>query len=173
MNIQAGDKVMHWTYGLGQVLRMEARNLFERQVMYYMIQIDDLSIWVPADNNLETRLRTPTSKSEFTKLFAILSGPGEPLPEDRYERKTRLLARLRDGHAESLCRVIRDLTLYQHTRPLNETDSALLKRSVKMLVGEWSYALAIQPAQAEHELQNLLATGLPEDWDKTCLQKKK
>lgn len=163
MNIHTGDTVMHWTYGLGQVMRMEARILANQHTTYYMIQIDDMTIWVPADDHLESRLRMPTTKAGFKKLFAILSGPGQPLPEDRYERKTRLLAQLKDGSAETLCRVIRDITTYQHTRSLNETDQALLKRSQKILIGEWSYALSIPPAQAERELQFLLATGYSGD----------
>lgn len=162
MNIQTGDTVMHWTYGLGQVLRMEARILSNKNTVYYMIQVDEMTIWVPADSNLQNRLRAPTSKADFKRLFAILSGPAEPLPDDRYERKTRLLAQLKDGRAESLCRVIRDITAYQRVRSLNETDMAILRRSQKMLVGEWSYALGILPMQAERELSNLLEKGLPE-----------
>ncbi len=161
MNIQTGDTVMHWTYGLGQVLRMEARILSNKNTVYYMIQVAEMTIWVPADSNLQYRLRAPTSKSEFKQLFAILSGPGEPLPDDRYERKTHLLAQLKDGRAESLCRVIRDITTHQHrARSLNETDMAILRRSQKILVGEWSYALGILPAQAERELNDLLGIGL-------------
>jgi RNA polymerase-interacting CarD/CdnL/TRCF family regulator len=70
-----------------------------------------------------------------------------------------LLELLKDGRAESLCRVIRDLTTYRQTRPLNENDQALLKRSQKMLLGEWSFALSVSPAQAENDLQRLLAPG--------------
>jgi RNA polymerase-interacting CarD/CdnL/TRCF family regulator len=150
---------MHWTYGLGQILRLEERALFDRNTLYYKVQVSDLTVWVPADGQLESRLRPPTPQAGFRRLLAILSGPGETLPEDRYERRNRLLELLKDGRAESLCRVIRDLTTYRQTRPLNENDQALLKRSQKALLGEWSFALSIPPAQAEHELQCLLAPG--------------
>ena len=33
MNIQVGDTVMHWTYGLGQVIGMEERIISERKAL--------------------------------------------------------------------------------------------------------------------------------------------
>lgn len=163
MNFREGDPVMHWTYGLGKVIRLEERALSGQKSMYYAVKIGDLTVWVPADDNLESRLRPPTSQAGFKKLHAILSGPGEPLPDDRQERKIHLLELLRDGRAESLCRVIRDLTAYRQVRPLNENDQALMKRAQNALLGEWGFALSVTPAQAEVEMHRLLTAGSPGD----------
>jgi RNA polymerase-interacting CarD/CdnL/TRCF family regulator len=159
MDFRAGDPVMHWTYGLGEILRLEERALSGQKALYYAVKIGDLTVWVPADNKLGSRLRPPTSQAGFKNLRAILSGPGEPLPDDRQERKVLLSERLKDGRAESLCRVIRDLTTYRHIRPLNDNDQALMKRAQNALLGEWGFALSLTPAQAESELHHLLASG--------------
>lgn len=161
MDIHVGDTVIHWTYGLGQVQKVEERTLFDHNVQYYMIQVTDLTIWVPADNQLENRLRFPTTKAGVKHLASILSGPGEPLPENSFERMKKLLALLKDGRAESLCQVIRDLTAHQHVHSLNENDRALLKRLQRILLEEWSYALSVSPAQAESDLHQLLAAQFP------------
>jgi RNA polymerase-interacting CarD/CdnL/TRCF family regulator len=160
MNFREGDPVMHWTYGFGKVIRLEERALSGQNALYYAVQIGDLTVWVPADDMLGTRLRSPTSKAGFKELRAILSGPGEPLPDDRQDRKTRLLELLKDGRAESLCRVIRDLSAYRQVRPLNENDQALMRRAQNALLGEWGFALSVTPAQAELELHRLL-TSVP------------
>ncbi len=157
MNIHEGDTVMHWTHGLGKVVRLEERALSGEVSLYYAIQIGDMTIWVPADDMLETRLRLPTHPDEFKRLIGILSQPGEPLPEDRRERKTLLLEWLKDGRLESLFRVIRSLVTYQQVRPLNTDEQALLKRLKSSLVSEWSYAMSITPAQVEVELHRLLS----------------
>jgi RNA polymerase-interacting CarD/CdnL/TRCF family regulator len=111
---------------------------------------------------VRSRLRSPTSKSRFQQLLAILSSPSEPLPADRLERKTRLLELLADGRPESLCRVIRDLSAYQkqQVRPMNDNDQMILKQSRNTLLGEWGFVLAMTPAQAEHELHRLLTPAL-------------
>jgi RNA polymerase-interacting CarD/CdnL/TRCF family regulator len=159
MNFREGDTVMHWTYGLGKVIELDERALFGKNTLYYAVQVGDLMVWVPADDRLDSRLRRPTSKAKFKELLAILSGPGEPLPDDRQERKIILVELLKDGRAESLCRVIRNLSAYQQVRQLNETDQALLKRAKSALLGEWGFALSITTEQAELELHQMLVSA--------------
>jgi len=156
MNIREGDSVMHWTHGLGKVVRLEERALSGQVIMYYAIQIGDMTVWVPADDMLESRLRLPTRKADFKKMLGTLSKPGDPLPEDRRERKTLLMEWLKDGRTESLFRVIRSLATYRQGHSLNLDEQTLLKRSKNALVGEWSYAMSLTPAQAESELYRLL-----------------
>jgi RNA polymerase-interacting CarD/CdnL/TRCF family regulator len=158
MNFYKGDMVMHWTYGIGQILNLEERALAGAKAVYYVVQVKDMTVWVPADSHVGSRLRPPTPKGRFERLLAILSGPSEPLPEDRLERKTRLLDLLQDGRPESLCQVIRDLSAYQRQlgKPMNDNDQMILKQSRNTLLGEWGFVLSITRAQAEHELHQLL-----------------
>jgi len=159
MNFHTGDTVMHWTYGLGQIVNLEERALSGSKTLYYAVQVRDLTVWVPADGKVGSRLRSPTPKLRFKRLLAILSNPSEPLPEDWQERRTRLLELLKDGRAESLCQVIRDLSAYQKQklRPMNDNDQMVLKQSRNTLLGEWGFVLSITHAQAELELHRLLA----------------
>ncbi len=159
MNFHTGDTVMHWTYGIGQIVNLEERDLLGSKTLYYAVQVRDMTVWVPADSKVGSRLRSPTSKLRFKRLLAVLSSPSEPLPEDRLERKTRLLELLQDGRPESLCQVIRDLSAYQkqQARPMNDNDQMILKQSRNTLLGEWGFVRSITHAEAEHELHRLLA----------------
>jgi RNA polymerase-interacting CarD/CdnL/TRCF family regulator len=163
MDFQIGDPVVHWTYGLGQVVGLEERALSGQKTLYYAVKVRDMTVWVPADGDLEKRLRRPTPAAGFEQLFAILSGSGEPLPDDRQERKIRLVEQLRDGRAESLCRVIRDLFAFRRGKSLNENDQLLLKRAQSALLGEWGFSLSIPAMQAESDLYRLLKFGTAGD----------
>jgi RNA polymerase-interacting CarD/CdnL/TRCF family regulator len=158
MSFHKGDTVMHWTYGIGQILNLEERALAGAKTIYYVVQVRDMTVWVPADKKVKSRLRPPLSKQRFQQLLEILSSPSEPLPEDRLERKTRLQELLNDGSPESLCRVVRDLSAYQKQkpRPMNDNDQMILKQSRNTLLGEWGFVLSITHAQAESELYRLL-----------------
>ena len=158
MNFNNGDSVMHWMHGLGRVVRLETMALSGENIPYYAIQIGDMTVWVPADELLETRLRPPTDAAGFKKMMDILSDPGEPLPADRYERKKLLLEWLEDGCAETLFRVIRSLSTHRHFHPFNDGDQALLKRTRNALLDEWSFVLSIPRAQAEDDLHHLLVS---------------
>lgn len=163
MNFHEGDTVMHWTYGLGQILKLEERDLFGSKSLYYAVQIKDMTVWVPADGELKHRLRPPTSKSRFKELLVLLSKPGEPLPDDRLQRRTHLLDLLRDGDTRSLFRIIGGLHTYRKIRPLNESDQSILKQARNTLLGEWGFVLSITPAQAELELHRILGS-MPLAW---------
>jgi RNA polymerase-interacting CarD/CdnL/TRCF family regulator len=156
MNIHKGDSVMHCTHGLGKVVQLEERELSGQATLYYAIQIGDMTVWVPADEMLETRLRLPTPASEFERLKGTLSDPGEPLPNDRRERKTLLLEWLKDGRTESLFRVVCSLSTYRQDHSLNLDEQTILKRTKNTLVSEWGHAMSVTPAQAEIELYRLL-----------------
>lgn len=156
MEFQTGDNVVHCTHGLGQVLAIEERTFFEKITIYYMVQMKDLTIWIPADEKIKSRLRLPNSQGDFRNLLAILSSPADPLPDDRRQRNLQLTEMLEDGKAESLCRVIRDLSANRHTRPWSESDNALMRRAQKALIGEWSFVFSITPLEAEQELHRLL-----------------
>ena len=158
MNFHEGDTVMHWTYGLGQIIRLEERNLSGVKTPYYAVRIRDMTVWVPSDEELEHRLRPPTSKSGFKELFTILSTPGETLSDDRQLRRTRLLALLRDGSTQSLCLIISSLHAYRKLRPLNDSDQSILKQSKNAVLGEWEFVLSVTPAQAEYELHHWLSS---------------
>jgi RNA polymerase-interacting CarD/CdnL/TRCF family regulator len=159
MEFHIGDPVMHWTYGFGHVVGIEERILSDRKTLYYAVMVRDLTVWVPADEQLETRLRPPTSADDFDNLFSILTGKGEPLPEERQDRKIQLVERLKDGQATSICHVLRDLATYQQAHQLNDNDQNLMKRSREALLGEWGYALSIPAMEADAELRRMLATS--------------
>jgi RNA polymerase-interacting CarD/CdnL/TRCF family regulator len=160
MNFHIGDPVMHWMYGLGQVVGIEVRAIAGQKNLYYKVSIRDLTVWVPADNQSESRLRTPTTKDGFKELFSILAGVAEPLPLDRQERKVWLQGKLKDGRAASLCHALRDLATFNQSHTVNFNDGSLMKRLREVLLGEWSYALAVPIPVAEGQLSQMLASGM-------------
>jgi RNA polymerase-interacting CarD/CdnL/TRCF family regulator len=157
MGFQIGDWVVHCTHGLGQVLAIEERVNNKKTALYYMIQLKDSTIWVPADENQNSRLRPPASPEEFHRLLATLSDPAEQLLSDRRQRNLQLLEMLQDGSVESMCRVLRNLVAHRRHRTWNEYDSALMDRVQKALISEWSFIFSVTPLDAQIELQRLLS----------------
>ncbi len=166
MEVHVGDPVMHWMYGFGHVVGMGERTIADRKTLYYSISVRDLTVWVPADDQLEFRLRPPTTRDGFKKLFTILTRTGEPLPADRQERKTWLEEKLKDGQAASLCHALRDLVTFQQAHSINYNDENLMKRLREALLGEWTYALAVPAAEAEAELRRMLVVGTAQETQK-------
>ena len=156
MEFQTGDWVVHCTHGLGQVLAIEERTINEIKSLYYMIKVADLTIWVPMDENLKSRLRLPNDAAGFLESISVLSEPAESLPSDYRQRNLQLHDMLKNGGVESYCKVIRDLAAYRQDRPSSDHDNALMKYAQGILIGEWSFSLSITLHAAELELNRFL-----------------
>lgn len=128
------------------------------QALYYVVQVSDLTIWVPMDGNLESRLRVPNSASAFQAILAVFTEPPETLPADYRLRNQQLQARLKEGSAEAWCRLLRDLAADRQNRNWSGNDRALLTVVRKILLAEWSFSLSISPEQAEMDLRRALPT---------------
>lgn len=162
MDFQVGDKVVHWAYGPGEIIDLEEKVLSGHTSWYYVVQVNDLTLWVPSDDQGKSSMRLPTPASEFENLFVLLRSPGDPLPNDRLERKLELSQRMKEGTLESICRVIRDLHFFRRTQKFNESDTSTLERAQKFLLSEWMISLSTPVAQAEKELRQLLNVELPD-----------
>lgn len=156
MDFRVGDPIVHWIYGFGKILRLEERNLPGQAGLYYVVQVRDLTVWVPADEELANRLRSPTPERQFDELFTILDSPSETLPQDRLQRRMQLANELKEASAEANCRIVRDLSSRQQVSPLNDHDKVTLKRARESLLGEWTFSLSVPLVQAELELHRLL-----------------
>lgn len=156
MEFLIDDPVVHCLYGMGLVAGVEERTYNESTTIYYKVCVADLTVWVPADENLQSRLRPPSSIRELKQALAILSTPAEVLPKDGRERNLLLRERMKNGGIAALCRVIRDLACFRGNRSWNDYDHTLMKRMQKTLVGEWAFVLSIPEEQAADKLRQLL-----------------
>lgn len=158
MELKKGDWVMHSAHGLGQIIGLDEQINNGKAIVYYMVQLTDLTIWVPDDENLVNRLRYPSTKDEFQKGLSILTSKAETLPTDRRQRTLLLQEIIKDGRTESLCRVIRDLQAVRGKKTWSEYDSTMLKRAEKALSSEWSYVNSVSPKEAQLQLSQSLVS---------------
>jgi CarD family transcriptional regulator len=159
-DFKAGDQVVHWSYGPGKVVQLEEKEMSGQKLLYYVVQIRDLTLWVPVGEAGQSSLRMVTPAKKFDKLYDILRSPGEPLASDRMERKAQLSERMKIGQLEAICRVIRDLMLFKQTQRMSETDNNIYRRAQSFLLDEWTLSLPVSLPQAGDTLQQLLGESL-------------
>jgi RNA polymerase-interacting CarD/CdnL/TRCF family regulator len=159
MDFQIGDKVIHSTYGLGVITRIEEKPIQNETCLCYVFQTDDLQLWIPVDKVDQHRLHPPMPAEEFKQLFAILKSPPARLDEDRGKRVKYLVERAREDDLVSLCQLVRDLSYFKRDNKLSEQERFILSRTEKTLLSEWSYAMNVSLGQAYRRLARLLAEG--------------
>lgn len=156
MDFNIGDKVIHCAFGLGEIAAIEEKIIQGQPINCYVFRANDLMVWIPINDLQQHSLRVPTPPEEFERLSVMLSNPGESLLEDRVLRKNQLVAQMKDGQLESICRVVRDLTNFKRTRRLNDQEKSILERAVNSVLTEWTYSLNIPLHQAHQAMTNLL-----------------
>lgn len=156
MSFQIGDKVVHWAYGMGEIISLDEKELSGKTQQYYVVEVNKLTLWVPIERAETHSLRLPTPSKEFEQLFDILSSTDEILPDDRYQRQSILSERMRSGNIEAVCSVIRDLSARRKIHKLNENDQVVLQRAEEFLFDEWTYSMHIPLEKAQQTLEQLL-----------------
>ncbi len=155
MSFQIGDKVIHLTHGLGEIVRIEEKYIHDQAMKCYVVCTPELMIWIPIDD-MQHSLRLPTPPEEFVRLFDILSSPSEKLQDDRIMRKDQLLERMKDGQLASIFKVVRDLTHLKHSYKLNDREKSILEWSMNSLLTEWAFSLGISINQAKLSMMTML-----------------
>jgi RNA polymerase-interacting CarD/CdnL/TRCF family regulator len=156
MDFHIGDKVIHSTHGLGEIVHIEEKVIHDRPTNCYVVRTHELTIWIPINDLQQHSLRMPTLPDEFIRLFSILTSPGEALPEDRVLRKDQLIAHMKDGQLASICHVVRDLTHFKRIKKLNDQEKSILERAMNSLLIEWIYSLGVSQYQAQQAMTEML-----------------
>ena len=156
MGFQIGDKVIHCTFGLGEIVHIEEKIIQGLPTNCYVVRTTELTVWIPINDLQQHSLRVPTPPEEFERLSVILTNPSETLLEDRELRKNQLMAQMKDGQLASICRVVRDLTHFKHSKKLNDQEKSILERAINSLLTEWTYSLGMPLSQAHQAMTNLL-----------------
>jgi len=157
MKFKLHDQVVHWNYGLGEIVGIEETSLSGEICQYYVLAADRLTLWVPVNERGENSMRLPASPQEFSEYLQLLQGQAKTLPVQQYIRQNELSERMKyQSLAEVVC-IVRDLVHYARTHKLNYKDQEILKRAKSLLIDEWQLSLKGTREHAEIELSRLLS----------------
>lgn len=160
ITFEVGDQVVHPQHGVGQVVKLEARE-FDAGVtrQYYEVSMPAGStVWVPVD--LETTgLRKPAERSEVDRCRKILASHPAPLNDDSRFRQANLSARLKQGTIFTFCEIVRDLYAYGEHKSLYGTIAGFYRVTKDVLCQEWALVEEISLSDAVQEIDALLETG--------------
>jgi RNA polymerase-interacting CarD/CdnL/TRCF family regulator len=157
MPFKVGEFIVHPSYGVGSILRLEEKRLGEDQPRwYYVVGVDKSTVWVPVDENNGAGLRAVTPRTELDRYRAILKARPEALERDHNKRRLLINERVKQGSFQNLCEAVRDLAAQSWKRPLSEADLTLLQRLSHSLCREWAASANVPLPVATAEVQALL-----------------
>jgi RNA polymerase-interacting CarD/CdnL/TRCF family regulator len=160
MEFRAGDDVVHPSYGVGNIVRLEDRQLAEKTTRrYYVVAIGTATVWMPVNDDGSTSLRPVTARQDLERYRDVLKSRPANLDRDYRKRHLALTEQLAHSTFQIMCEVVRDLSALGQGRPIGETDGTMLKNVRANLWQEWATATGLAHQDAVHEIEALLLAG--------------
>jgi RNA polymerase-interacting CarD/CdnL/TRCF family regulator len=153
---KVGDIVIHCTYGSGKIVAIKDKGLLGYPCLYYVIEGDGQTLWVPVDENGSSSLHLPISRSDFKLLINILRSQGEEMSNNAYKRYDQLDERMQKASPKDLCLIIRDINYRSRSRKLNSHDIRVMRHAQSSLTEDWERSLGTPREMARREMEWIL-----------------
>ena len=146
------------------VTAVEERRLRGDSDEYYSIEMmgePSMRLMVPTDAAEDVGLRRAIAKSRLGKLWRVLRGDPEGLPEDHKKRYNYLRDKLAEGDTYEVAATVRDIAWReQEEGRLTTVDKRIYDEGMALLAGEVAATQGIEMAAAEKEINSRLSRGL-------------
>ena len=163
MGFSVGDKVMHPSFGAGQITGEKHRELVDGFKHYYVIKVmgtTKATAYVPIRKMDELGVRLVMSSGKLTQVLGTLRSVPSTLSNDYRERQEGVQEKLETGLPVPMAEAVCDLTWRRKRRHLTQRDKALLNRGLDRLAAEMALATDADVLEAHESIDGTLLTAL-------------
>jgi CarD family transcriptional regulator len=167
MGFAVGDKVMHPSFGAGQITGEEHRELVDGFKHYYVIKVvgTTATAYVPISKMDDLGVRLVMSSSVLIHVLGTLRSVPSTLSNDHKKRQEGVQEKLQAGLPVPMAEAVRDLMWHRERRHLTQGDEALLKRGRERLAAEMALATDGDVVQAHELIDGTLRTAFALGFD--------
>ena len=158
-NYSKGDWLVHPSYGIGQVKKVEKKKIEGEKIKFYRVEGENTTYWLPVGQLEASRVRRLATRRQFRKAIKLLKRTPREMDPDHTKRRSRIKEVMSTGSLRSVVRAVRDLSARNSDKRLSDTERRSLEQFIDSLVEEWAIAEEIEPHEARAELQAMLVEG--------------
>jgi RNA polymerase-interacting CarD/CdnL/TRCF family regulator len=133
-----GDWVVHHTYGIGQIKKIEVKPIHGEQTPCFRVKTKDGAFWFPKNRSDNPRIRPVVTHKIIQHAKKELQKIIRELDPDRKLWKRRIDDVRASDDLIATSQMVRDLTILQTQRKLNQTEERALRHFTERLIGEWA-----------------------------------
>lgn len=152
-----GDWLVHCSYGIGQVMGIEEKDISGEPTRYYRIQTSDSTYWLPVAQSDSEELRPLATHAEIQAALAILAKPPRKMAKNHTARKSRIQQVRAENTPDDIARLVRDLRARQRDKGiLNQTERSAYSTFKQRLLEEWAAVSGSKKDKLAARLEALL-----------------
>lgn len=164
MKFKVGENVVHPQHGLGFIKDIRDTEILGDKTMVYLIATKKMELQIPVNRAHSLGVRRLASADQADNMLKILRSPakGEPFTasEGWIERYEELKQRIRNGEAEDLAEVVRDLDKNSKVYELNIKEREILTQAKELLIQELTMALGLSKSKVADRVDDALKANL-------------
>ena len=164
MTFKVGETVVHPHYGAGVITEIQERHSLGPTKRYYSIELlgdARTTVMVPLDKEESVGLRAPVSKARLSRLWRILRGKPEALPDEHKERYAVIEGKLQEGDLFQIAEAVRDLAWRrEEKRKLTKVGGRLYETGLGFIASELAGVQGSDVDTAEAEIAERLDASI-------------
>ncbi|MCJ7701042.1 MAG: hypothetical protein MUO62_05625 [Anaerolineales bacterium] len=152
-----GENIVHAHYGVGEIIRIEDKELFGKTTTYYVVKTNDSTFWLPIEkaDNERTRPIVSAETIQDQVIEVLEAGPQEMASHYKTRRK-RIEDVIINGGIVPIAELVRDLYYRKTTDSLTTIESRSYDRLKKRLITEWAKSVGTTTRTVNTKIQKIL-----------------
>ena len=158
MQFKVGDKCVYPAHGVGEIKRIETRQIGGCDQDFYVLQIlsSGATLMVPVTGCEKAGMRELISSGDIDRVYKILKSPGKVTQTTWNRRYREFNDKLRTGSVSDIAEVLRDLCSLRGDKDLSFGEKKMMDRALSLIVAEISAASERTEGDVEQELNGML-----------------
>jgi len=161
---EIGEHVVHPQHGLGTVKDIRETSVLGENVKVYVIETKKMELQIPLDKARSLGIRRVVTAERAEAILRILRAPAQEEPftssEGWFQRYEQLKARIRDGQAEDLAEIVRDLDKNSKIYELNIKEREILTHAKDLAIQELTLALGLPKTKVIEKVEDALKANV-------------
>jgi CarD family transcriptional regulator len=156
MAFKIGDAVFHPVRGAGVVTAIQDRKWDGEKRRYYTIELlghPGTRVMVSTSTTKEIGLRHAMSQAKLKRVWRVLRGAPQKLPEDHKDRYAVIEEKLHSGDTFEVAEAVRDMAWRRHEQgKLTTKGKRIYEEALMLLAGEIAAVQEIKMEEAEGQV---------------------
>jgi len=164
MTFRVGETVVHPSYGAGVITEIQERHSLGPSKRYYSIRLlsdSQTTVMVALGKEESVGLRQPIPKARLGRLWRILRGAPQALPDEHKERYAVIEDKMQQGDVFQIAEVVRDLAWRrEEKRTLTKVGKRLYETGLELLASELAGVQGSDVDTAEAQIAERLGASI-------------
>jgi CarD family transcriptional regulator len=160
LDLRENDWIVHATHGVGKIKGMETKQLRGEKRVFYIIQTDKLTYWLPILNSDSDRIRSVGAPSTFQKLLSTIRAKPVKLSNNFRVRVKHINDEIAKCSLTANAKLIRDLHARNSEKSLHVNEHRIYENLKTQFINEWSVSAELDKQLAEMRLRAALQESL-------------